>query len=61
MADRGFILTPTHRVHGGRAEVHLHATLECGEPALLVDDRFEPYCFVAARDAEAVRGAGTPT
>ena len=27
------------------------------EPALLIDDRFEPYCFVAARDADAVRGA----
>jgi DNA polymerase II len=52
MAERGFILTPTYRIVRGRPEVHLHAVLESGEPALLVDDRLAPYFFVRARDAE---------
>lgn len=51
MADRGFILTPTYRIVAGCPEVHLHAVLEGGEPALLIDDRFRPYFFVRARDA----------
>jgi DNA polymerase-2 len=54
MAERGFILTPTYRVVGGRAEVHLHAVLEGGEPALLIDDRFRPYFFVRQADAGAL-------
>ena len=57
MAERGFILTPTYRVHGGRPAVHLYAVLENGEAALVVDDRLAPHFFVAARDAERVRGA----
>jgi DNA polymerase-2 len=57
MGDRGFILTPTYRVQGGRPAVHLYSVLENGEPALVVDDRLAPYFFVAARDAGAVRGA----
>jgi DNA polymerase II len=62
VAERGFILTPTYRVHGGRPAVHLYAALECGEPALVVDDRLAPHFFVAARDAGRVRGASvTPT
>ncbi len=62
MPERGFILTPMHRLSHGRPEVHLHLALECGEPALVVDDRLTPYCFVHARDAGAVRGATvTPT
>jgi DNA polymerase-2 len=55
MTERGFILTPTYRVIGGRPEVHLHVVLESGAPALVVDDRFVPYFFVRATDADAVR------
>jgi DNA polymerase-2 len=54
---RGFVLTPTYRVVAGRAEVHLHAVLETGEPALIVDDRVRPYFFVRAADADAARRA----
>ncbi len=54
---RGFVLTPSYRVIGGRAEVHLHAVLETGEAALLVDDRAPPYFFVRAADGDAVRRA----
>jgi DNA polymerase-2 len=57
VAERGFILTPTYRVHGGRPAVRLYAVLENGEPALVIEDRLAPYFFVAARDAERVRGA----
>src|SRR5581483_8411779 len=46
---------PTYRVVDGRPEVHLHAALETGEPALVIDDRVRPYFFVPARDADAVR------
>jgi DNA polymerase-2 len=52
---RGFILTPTHRIVRGVAEVHLHAVLENGEPALIVDDRMRPYFFVRAGDEAHVR------
>ena len=38
----------------GRAEVHLHAVLETGEAALVVDDRFRPYFFVRAGDRDAL-------
>ena len=55
MADRGFVLTPTYRIVAGRPEVHLHAVLESGEPALVVDDRFRPYFFVRAADADGLR------
>jgi DNA polymerase-2 len=55
VAERGFILTPTYRVQGGRPAVQLYAVLESGEPALVIDDRLAPYFFVAARDAAAVR------
>jgi len=54
--ERGFILTPTYRVQGGRPVVHLHSVLENGEPAVIVDDRLAPYFFVPAGDARAVRG-----
>ncbi|MGH7358709.1 MAG: DNA polymerase domain-containing protein, partial [Candidatus Rokuibacteriota bacterium] len=54
---RGFVLTPSYRVSNGRAEVHLHAVLETGEPALLVDDRSPPYFFVRAADGDALRRA----
>jgi DNA polymerase-2 len=55
MAEQGFVLTPTYRVADGRPEVHLYAVLETGEPALVVDDRFVPYFFVRAADAERTR------
>jgi DNA polymerase-2 len=42
-------------VTGGRAEVQLHAVLETGEAALLVDDRFPPYFFVRLADLDALR------
>ena len=38
----------------GRAEVHLHAVLESGEAALVVDDRSAPYFFVRAADRDAL-------
>lgn len=61
-AARGFVLTPTFRVRGGRTAVHLYAVLDDGTPALVVDDRLQPYCFVRTTDAVAVRGgAVTPT
>ncbi|HEV8674553.1 MAG TPA: DNA polymerase II [Methylomirabilota bacterium] len=55
MAERGFILTPTYRLASGRPEVHLHAVLESGEPAVIIDDRPAPYFFVHAGDADTVR------
>ncbi len=58
MAERGFVLTPTYRVAAGRPEVHLHAVLESGEPALVIDDRLAPYLFVRQADADAVRRLG---
>ena len=51
---RGFVLTPTYRVVRRRPEVHLHAVLETGEPALVIDDRLVPYFFVRAADAARV-------
>jgi DNA polymerase-2 len=54
---RGFVLTPSYRVADGRAEVHLHAVLETGEPALVVDDRFRPYFFVRSSDRDALAKA----
>jgi DNA polymerase-2 len=54
---RGFVLTPSYRVADGAAEVHLHAVLETGEPALVVDDRFPPYFFVRLTDRDVLRRA----
>jgi DNA polymerase-2 len=53
VAERGFVLTPSYRIVRGRPEVHLHAILESGEPALVVDDRLVPHFFVRAADAAA--------
>jgi len=55
VAQRGFILTPTYRIARGNPEVHLHAVLDDGDPALVVDDRVVPYFFVRAADRDAVR------
>lgn len=61
-AARGFVLTPTFRVRGGRVAVHLYAVLDDGTPALVTDDRLLPYCFVRTADAGTVRGpTATPT
>jgi DNA polymerase-2 len=57
MSARGFVLTPTWRLVHGRPAVQLHAVLESGEPALIVDDRSVPYAFVRAADAGRVTGA----
>jgi DNA polymerase-2 len=54
VSARGFVLTPTYRIAGGRPEVHVHAVLETGEPALLVDDRQAPHFWVRAADAPVV-------
>jgi DNA polymerase-2 len=66
-AEHGFVLTPTYRMVAGQPQIHLHAVLESGESALVVDARVRPYCFLRAQDAErarpalgAVRPAGTP-
>lgn len=61
MSERGFVLTPTYRMQGGRPAVHLHAILEGGEPALVVDDRLTPYFFVRNADASAVGRDVVPT
>lgn len=53
-SERGFILTPTYRLRGGRPEVHLYAVLESG-PGLIVDDRASPYFFVPLAAADRVR------
>src|SRR5437867_12114449 len=53
MPERGFVLTPTYRIGAGAPEVHLHAVLEVGEPALVIDDRVAPYFFVRVADVAA--------
>jgi DNA polymerase-2 len=63
MSEHGFVLTPTYRMVAGQPQVHLYAVLESGEPALIVDARVRPYCFVRAADVErarAVLGAARP-
>jgi DNA polymerase-2 len=55
--ERGFILTPTYRISGGKPTVHFHAVLENGSPALVVDDRLTPYFFVRAVDEVLARRA----
>jgi DNA polymerase-2 len=52
---RGFVITPTYRIVGGRPEVHLYGRLENGEPCLIVDDRAEPHFFVRSAAADIVR------
>jgi DNA polymerase-2 len=55
VAERAFVLTPTYRVVSGVAAIHVHAVLESGEAALVVDDRLAPYFFVRAADLDHVR------
>ena len=52
---RGFVITPTYRIVGGRPEVHLYGRLENAEPCLILDDRAEPHFFVRASVADIVR------
>ena len=59
-AARGFVLTPTFRVRGGRVAVHLYAVLDDGTPALVTDDRLLPYCFVRTADAAGVDAVIVP-
>jgi DNA polymerase-2 len=53
--ESGFVLTPTYRVVAGRPQVHLYAILECGEPALVIDTRLRPYCFLRRADLGRAR------
>ena len=50
----GFILQPSYRVQGGTPVVRLYGRLENGDAFLVEDDRFRPYFFVPAHDAQAV-------
>lgn len=52
MRRQGFILQPTWRAEAGRPVLQLFGRCDTGEPFLVEDDRFRPYCFVAA-EAEA--------
>ncbi len=55
MNARGFVLQPTYRLEPGVPVVRLLGRLESGEPFLVEDDRFRPYFFVRAEDAELLR------
>ena len=57
LSERGFVLTPTYRLVAGRPQIHLYVVLESGEPALIVDGRVRPYCFVRAQDVDRARPA----
>jgi DNA polymerase-2 len=52
----GFLLQPTYRVRDGVPVVQLYGRLDDGRPFQIEDDRFRPYFFVRARDAELLRG-----
>ena len=52
----GFLLQPTYRVRGGVPVVQLYGRLEDGRAFQIEDDRFRPYFFVRAADAELLRG-----
>lgn len=54
-ANKGFILTATHRTRGGSPEVHLYGVLDNGESFLVVDDRPRPYFFIRADDLDRAR------
>ena len=53
---RGYVLQPTYRVRDGRPVVQLFGKLEDGEAFLIEDDRFRPYFFARASDAEHLSG-----
>ncbi|HKA13452.1 MAG TPA: DNA polymerase II [Myxococcota bacterium] len=52
----GFLLQPTYRVRDGIPVVQLYGQLEDGRAFLVEDDRFRPYFFVRAADADLLRG-----
>jgi DNA polymerase-2 len=52
----GFLLQPTYRVRDGIPVVQLYGRLEDGRAFQIEDDRFRPYFFVRAEDAELLRG-----
>jgi DNA polymerase-2 len=52
----GFLLQPTYRVRDGVPVVQLYGRLEDGRAFQIEDDRFRPYFFVRAEDAELLRG-----
>jgi len=52
----GFLLQPTYRVRDGVPVVQLYGRLEDGRPFLIEDDRFRPYLFIRAADADLLRG-----
>src|SRR5262245_64739308 len=52
----GFLLQPTYRVRDGVPVVQLYGRLDDGRPFQIEDDRFRPYFFVRAADAELLRG-----
>jgi DNA polymerase-2 len=52
----GFLLQPTYRVRDGIPVVQLYGRLEDGRPFAIEDDRFRPYFFVRADDADLLRG-----
>ncbi len=52
----GFLLQPTYRVRDGIPVVQLYGRLEDGRAFQIEDDRFRPYFFVRAVDAELLRG-----
>jgi DNA polymerase-2 len=52
----GFLLQPTYRVRDGVPVVQLYGRLEDGRAFQIEDDRFRPYFFVRAADAELLRG-----
>lgn len=51
----GFILHPTYRVRDGAPQIQLYGRLDDGRPFLAEDDRFRPYFFARAEDAEVLR------
>lgn len=52
----GFIVQPTYATRDRTPIVQLHGRLEDGRPFLVEDDRFRPYLYIAATEADRVRG-----
>jgi DNA polymerase II len=52
----GFLLQPTYRVRDGVPVIQLHGRLADGRAFQIEDDRFRPYFFVRAADADLLRG-----
>jgi DNA polymerase-2 len=55
---RAFLLQPTYHVRRGAPVVELYARLESGEPCVVRDDRFRPYCFAPASAEAWLRAQG---